>query len=236
MSLGVAVVRFPGSNCETETVRALAETLPGWRVELVDHGREDLGAFDAVVLPGGFSYGDYLRAGAIAARAPVRSGVARAAAAGKPVIGICNGFQLLQELRLLPGALVRNATLRFFCGDVHVRAEGRPSALTCALERGAAYRLPVAHGEGCFWAGDEEMARLEDRGQVVLRYCDAGGRVAEAANPNGSRGAVAGVANERGNVVGLMPHPERNADSLTGDGAGRAFFRSLASFCEGIAA
>lgn len=236
MSLGVAVVRFPGSNCETETVRALEQTLSGSRVELIDHWRDDLSSFDAAVLPGGFSYGDYLRAGAIAARTPVRKAIQRFAAEGKPVIGICNGFQQLQELGLLPGALMRNRNLRFFCGTVHLRAEGKPSALTCKLDRDAVYDLPVAHGEGCFWADDEELARLEDNGQVVLRYCDASGELDEASNFNGSRGAVAGVANDRGNVVGLMPHPERNADPLIGNACGQDFLRSLAGFCEGAVA
>jgi len=233
MSLSVGVVRFPGTNCETETVRALGSTLADARVELLDHRRGDLADLDAVVLPGGFSYGDYLRAGAIAARAPIGAAVRRFAAAGGVVVGICNGFQQLQELGLLPGALIRNRTLRFFCGDVHLRPEGRPSAVTCELDRGAVYRIPVAHGEGCFWAEDEDLKRLEDRGQIVLRYCDAQGVVDDGANPNGSLGQVAGVANEGGNVVGMMPHPERNADRLTGNGDGRVFFRSLAAFCAG---
>ena len=233
MSLGVAVVRFPGSNCETETVRAFADTVPGSQVELVDHRRDDLSAFDAVILPGGFSYGDYLRAGSIAARAPIGAAIERFAAAGKPVVGICNGFQQLQELGLLPGALLRNRTLRFFCGTVHLRAEGRPSAATCALDRDTVYNLPVAHGEGCFWAEEDELARLQDAGQVVLRYVDGAGKPTPEANPNGSLAAIAGVANERGNVVGLMPHPERNADHLTGDGGGRDVFRSVAAFCAG---
>ncbi len=233
MSLSVGVVRFPGTNCETETVRALGETLPGARVELVDHGRDDLADLDAVVLPGGFSYGDYLRAGAIAVRSPIGAAVRRFAAAGGVVVGICNGFQQLQELGLLPGALIRNRTLRFFCGDVHLRPEGRPSAVTCELDRNAVYRIPVAHGEGCFWVEDAELEGLEDRGQIVLRYCDAGGALADGANPNGSRGHVAGVANDGGNVVGMMPHPERNADEVTGNGDGRAFFHSLAAFCAG---
>ena len=236
MSLGVAVVRFPGSNCETETVRALEQTLSGSRVELIDHLRDDLAEFDAVVLPGGFSYGDYLRAGAIAARTPNRKALERFAADGKPVIGLCNGFQQLQELGLLPGALLRNTSLKFFCGTVHLRPEGRPSAVTCALDRSRIYNLPVAHGEGCFWADDEEMARLEENGQIVLRYCDESGAVDETGNPNGSRGGVAGVANEQGNVVGMMPHPERNSDPLVGDAGGQDFFRSVAAFCAGGAA
>ncbi|MEM7351203.1 MAG: phosphoribosylformylglycinamidine synthase I [Acidobacteriota bacterium] len=231
--MGVAVVRFPGSNCETETVRACQETIADSRVELVDHLRDDLASFDAVILPGGFSYGDYLRAGAIAARAPISGAIERFAASGKPVLGICNGFQQLQELGLLPGALMRNRSLRFFCGTVHLRAEGKPSAATCALDRDAIYDLPVAHGEGCFWADDDELARLEEAGQVVFRYVDSAGELADDANPNGSCGAIAGIANERGNVVGLMPHPERNADALAGNGCGREVFRSLATFCAG---
>ena len=232
MSLRIGVVRFPGTNCETETVRALRRTLPGSEVELLDHRRDDLTGFDAAVLPGGFSYGDYLRAGSIAARAPIGGAVRRLAAQGAAVVGICNGFQQLQELGLLPGALVRNRTLRYVCATANVRAGGRPSAVTCGLDQGAVYRIPIAHGEGCFWADDEELRRLEERGQIVLRYCDAGGAAGDEANPNGSRGNVAGVANEAGNVVGMMPHPERNADSLVGDGDGAHFLRSLARFCE----
>lgn len=238
MSLAVAVVRFPGTNCESETVRALEETLPDSRVEIVDHRRSDLDGFDAVVLPGGFSYGDYLRTGAIAGRAPIGAAVRRFAESGGAVVGICNGFQQLQELGMLPGALVRNRNLRYFCGDVHLRTAGRPSAVTCELDSGAVYRIPVAHGEGCFWADDAELERLEENGQIVLRYCDESGASDDRANPNGSRGHVAGICNPAGNVVGLMPHPERNADRLvgagrlTGRGDGAAFFRSLARFCE----
>ena len=233
MGLRIGVVRFPGTNCETETVRALSQTLPWSEVELLDHRREDLAGFDAAVLPGGFSYGDYLRAGSIAARAPIGGAVRRFAAGGGVVVGICNGFQQLQELGLLPGALVKNRTLRYVCATVQVRAGGRPSAMTCGLDPDAVYRIPIAHGEGCFWADDRELRRLEERGQIVLRYCDAGGEASDDANPNGSRGHVAGVANETGNVVGMMPHPERNADRLVGNGDGAHFLRSLARFCNG---
>ncbi len=236
MSLRVGVVRFPGTNCETETVSALRRCIAGSEVELLDHRRADLTGFDAVILPGGFSYGDYLRAGAIAGRTPIGSAIRRFAAGGGVVVGICNGFQQLQELGLLPGALVRNKTLRYFCGDTHLRVEGRPSAATCALSRDSVYRIPVAHGEGCFWTDDAELARLEEQGQIVLRYTDAEGGFDDRANPNGSRGHVAGVANERGNVVGMMPHPERNADPQVGNADGRHVFRSLARFCGGAAA
>jgi phosphoribosylformylglycinamidine synthase I len=148
------------------------------------------------------------------------------------VLGICNGFQQLQELGLLPGALIRNRSLRFFCGMVHLRPVGRPSAATCLLDSAAVYRLPIAHGEGCFWAEDDELKRLEDRGQIVLRYCARDGRLLDQANPNGSLGLVASVCNEQGNVVGMMPHPERNADRLQGSGDGAIFLRSLAAFCK----
>jgi phosphoribosylformylglycinamidine synthase subunit PurQ / glutaminase len=236
MSLAVGVVRFPGTNCETETVRAVRDTVPGSRVEVLDHRRTDLAGFDAVILPGGFAYGDYLRAGAIAARAPIGEAVRAFGRAGGVVVGFCNGFQQLQELGMLPGALIKNRTLRYVCATVHLRAEGRPSAATCALDRDAVYEIPIAHGEGCFWADDDELRRLEDEGQIVLRYCDAGGDCGAAANPNGSRGHVAGVANAAGNVVGMMPHPERNADSLVGNADGAHVFRSLAAFCNGGAA
>ncbi len=236
MSLTVGVVRFPGTNCETETVRAVGDTLPGSRVEILDHRRTDLAGFDAVILPGGFSYGDYLRAGAIAARAPIGAALRAFAGGGGVVVGICNGFQQLQELGMLPGALIRNHTLRYVCATVHLRVGGRPSAATAALEPGRVYQIPIAHGEGCFWADDDDLKRLEDRGQIVLRYCDAGGESGDDSNPNGSRGHVAGIANGDGNVVGMMPHPERNADPLVGNGDGVDFLRSLAIFCDRRAA
>jgi phosphoribosylformylglycinamidine synthase len=231
MSLEVAVVRFPGTNCETETVRAVRETIPGSRAEVVDHRRTDLDGFDAVILPGGFAYGDYLRAGAIAARAPIGEAIRKFGRDGGVVVGFCNGFQQLQELGMLPGALIRNHTLHYVCTTVHLRAEGRPSAATCTLDRDAVYQIPIAHGEGCFWADDDELRRLEDQGRIVLRYCDAGGECGDDANPNGSRGHVAGVANRAGNVVGMMPHPERNADRLVGNADGAQVFRSLAAYC-----
>lgn len=236
MSLEVGVVRFPGTNCETETVRAVRDTIPGSHVEILDHRRTDLAGFDAVILPGGFAYGDYLRAGAIAARAPIGAAVREHARAGGVVVGFCNGFQQLQELGMLPGALILNRTLRYVCATVHVRAEGRASAATCALDRDAVYQIPIAHGEGCFWADDDELRRLEDNGQIVLRYCGADGECGDDVNPNGSRGHVAGVANADGNVVGMMPHPERNADPLVGNGDGAQVLRSLAAFCSGGAA
>ena len=231
MSLAVGVVRFPGTNCESETVRVLRDIISGSRVEILDHRRTDLDGFDAVVLPGGFSYGDYLRAGAIAGRAPIGDAIRAFANDGGVVVGFCNGFQQLQELGMLPGALIRNSTLRYICTDVSLRAEGRASALTCSLDRDAVYRIPIAHGEGCFWADDAELARLENNGQVVLRYCDTEGTSSDSSNPNGSRGHIAGIANEDGNVVGMMPHPERNADPLVGNADGAQFFRSLATFC-----
>jgi phosphoribosylformylglycinamidine synthase I len=234
MSLRIGVVRFPGTNCETETVRALQQSIVGACVELVGHQQIDVGDHDAIVLPGGFSYGDYLRAGAIATRAPVGAAIRRFARAGGVVLGICNGFQQLQELGLLPGALIRNHNLRFFCGMVHLRPAGRRSAATWLLDPVAVYRLPIAHGEGCFWAEDDELKRLEDRGQIVLRYCTPDGRLSDRANPNGSLGLVAGVCNEQGNVVGMMPHPERNAEPLQGNGDGATLFQSLAAFCREV--
>ncbi len=231
MSLEVGVVRFPGTNCETETVRAVRDTIPSSHVEILDHRRTDIARFDAVILPGGFAYGDYLRAGAIAARAPIGDAVRAFARDGGVVVGFCNGFQQLQELGMLPGALILNQTLHYVCATVHLRVEGRPSAATCALDSGTVYQIPIAHGEGCFWADDEEIRSLEDHGQIVLRYCDANGDCSDESNPNGSRGHIAGICNQAGNVVGMMPHPERNADPLVGNADGVHIFRSLASYC-----
>jgi phosphoribosylformylglycinamidine synthase len=190
------------------------------------HDDQSLSGIDAVVLPGGFSYGDYLRSGAIASTAAIMPGVRAHAAAGKPVLGICNGFQILTEAGLLPGALIRNASLRFRCVETRVRVESSVSAFTSMLPKGTILRLPIAHGEGAYFADSATLASLEASGRVVFRYCDADGRINEAANPNGSIAGVAGIANRTGNIVGMMPHPERASESLLGSADGRRVFES----------
>ena len=221
----VAVVRFPGSNCDDDVAHVWNHVVIGAGARFAWHKDADLGPCDAVVLPGGFSYGDYLRAGAVAAHAPVMAAVRRFAAAGGPVLGICNGFQILCEAGLLDGALTRNASLHFECRDVHVLVEGRPTPWTAAIPAGRVLRLPIAHAEGRYL--HPEVARLEEEGRVVFRYVDADGDDVPSANPNGSQNGVAGVCNLAGNVLGLMPHPERASEPILGGTDGRLLFDSL---------
>ena len=227
MSCGVIV--FPGSNCDHDALRAV-EQLTGRAAKRLWHKDRDLAGVDRVILSGGFSYGDYLRSGALARFSPIMEEVARFAERGGPVLGICNGFQILCEAGLLPGALTRNASLQFACRDVHVRIESTDSTLTRGLAARTVLRLPIAHADGNFTldSGDSgALATLEDRGQVLLRYCDPGGEVTADSNPNGSLGNIAGLRNARGNVTGLMPHPERALEpllpSLDGEPLLRAF-------------
>jgi len=229
--MNISVIQFPGSNCDDDVLHVLAHVVPGSSARKVWHKDGALGACDAVVVPGGFSYGDYLRAGAMAAHSPILAAVKRFAEAGGPVLGICNGFQILCEARLLDGALLRNASLRFECRDVHVVVEGRPTPFTSALPAGRLLRMPIAHAEGRYVPEDAE--RLEREGRVVFRYVDAGGGATAAANPNGSVANIAGVTNAAGNVVGLMPHPERASESILGGTDGRALFESLAAHLAG---
>lgn len=223
----VAVVTFPGSNDDRDTVRALeflgGEAVPVW------HRDPELAPVDAVVLPGGFSYGDYLRAGAIARFAPVMAAVRDFAMAGGPVVGTCNGFQILCEAGLLPGALIRNRSLRFVCRWVHVRVETSASPLTATLTPGQVLELPVKHGEGQFVAGPADLARIEGEGLVVLRYCGPDGALSEEHNVNGSAGSIAAVRNRAGNVVGLMPHPEHAVDPDLGPTSGQLLIECLLS-------
>jgi len=222
----IAIVVFPGSNGDHDALYALGEVL-GQRAELVWHTQTDLSQYDLVVIPGGFSYGDYLRAGAIARFSPVMGALTRYADAGGWVLGICNGFQVLTESHLLPGALMRNGELSFACRWVHVRVEPSLSALLSGVAPGTVWRLPIAHGEGRYFAGPEALEELDRNGQVVLRYCAPDGSLDPAVNPNGSSDAIAGVCNPQGNVLGLMPHPERAAESILGCDDGRRFLQAL---------
>jgi phosphoribosylformylglycinamidine synthase len=223
----VAVVRFPGSNCDLDTLRAAEQE--GADAYFVWHRDADLKGADVVVLPGGFSYGDYLRSGAIARFSPVMQAVQRHADAGGPLLGICNGFQILCEAHLLPGALLRNAGLTFVSKPVDVIVERTETPFTSDYELGARLRLPVAHGEGRFVAPPDMLRELEAEGRVVLRYVAATERSPYQANPNGSVNHIAGICNAAGNVVGIMPHPERAADRLLGLTGGSGFFTSMVS-------
>jgi len=223
----VAVVRFPGSNCEPEACRAVVRA--GGEAFYVWHRDADLSGADAVILPGGFSYGDYLRSGAIARFSPIMDAIRRHAAQGGPVLGVCNGFQILCEAGLLPGALARNAGLKYLSRPVDVRIERNDTAFTSAYEVGEVIRIPIGHGEGRFVASEEILNELETGRQVVLRYAGSG-RADAPGNPNGSVRDIAGICNREGNVVGMMPHPERLAEAVLGSDAGHRVFTSLVAW------
>ncbi|KAF0209369.1 MAG: phosphoribosylformylglycinamidine synthase subunit PurQ [Actinomycetota bacterium] len=220
------VVIFPGSNCEQDVIHA-ANTL-GYEAEFVWHGSTDLSGFDAIVLPGGFSYGDYIRCGAVARFSPVMAEVIRFAGRGGPVLGICNGFQILAEAHLLPGALLRNRGLKFICREATLKVE--PSICQWLDEpAGTLLRIPINHNEGNYICDEETLARLNGNGQVVLRYCEPDGTRADGGSaPNGALDDIAGICNERGNVFGLMPHPERVVDPAVGGTDGAAIFTAIA--------
>ncbi|MGQ0561546.1 MAG: phosphoribosylformylglycinamidine synthase subunit PurQ [Gemmatimonadota bacterium] len=226
MSVRMAIVTFPGSNCDYDCFKA-AE-LVGMEPRFVWHREASIGAADVVVLPGGFSYGDYLRAGAIARFSPIMQDVVRFASSGRPVLGICNGFQILCEAGLLPGALVRNASLKFESKSVFMRVENSETIYTSEYEDGDVLRVHIAHGMGNYVADQAVLETLESENRVVFRYVDADGVETDAANPNGSLHNIAGIINAQGNVLGLMPHPERSMEALLGGGAdGRGIFESL---------
>jgi phosphoribosylformylglycinamidine synthase I len=221
-----AVAVFPGSNCDVDAYRALHDVL-GRAVAYLWHRETDLSGFDGVILPGGFSYGDYLRPGAIARFAPLMEEVVRFAGQGGMVLGICNGFQLLTEAGLLPGALLRNRDLTFICDTVPVRVENADTVFTRRCQAGQVLRLPIAHGDGNYAVDAATLAVMERRGQVILRYCAPGGTADEQHNPNGSVANIAGVINEQGNVAGMMPHPERAAEELLGGTDGLYILQSM---------
>jgi len=215
MKFGVIV--FPGSNCDHDAFYAVSSNL-GEKAEFIWHDSAKLGDVDAVILPGGFSYGDYLRCGAIAKFSPVMAAVKRFAADGGLVLGVCNGFQILVEAGLLPGALIRNRGLRFVCRDVHLRTETTNSPFTAAAQKGEILRMPIAHGEGCYYADERTLDELEAEDRVVFRYLD---------NPNGSLRDIAGVLSRERNVMGMMPHPERATEALMGSSDGLTLFESM---------
>jgi phosphoribosylformylglycinamidine synthase I len=215
MKFGVIV--FPGSNCDHDAFYAVSQNL-GHKAEYIWHDSASVGDVDAVILPGGFSYGDYLRCGAIAKFSPVMKAVKQFAAAGGLVMGVCNGFQILVESGLLPGALIQNRSLKFICRDVHLRVETTNSPFTSSAERGEILRVPIAHGEGCYYADDRTLDELEAEDRVLFRYLD---------NPNGSLRDIAGILNRERNVMGMMPHPERAADPLMGSTDGLTVLASV---------
>ncbi len=221
-----AVIVFPGSNCDRDMQVALA-AVTGTAPVMVWHRDTELPKVDLIAVPGGFSYGDYLRAGAMAAHSPIMAEVRKRAETGVAVLGVCNGFQILTEAGLLPGVLMRNASLRFVCRDVYLRVENARAPFTGRYREGAVVRVPVAHHDGNFFADASTLARIEGEGLVSFRYATALGTVAPEANPNGSLHNIAGIRNEKGNVLGMMPHPERLADPMLGGTDGRALFESL---------
>jgi phosphoribosylformylglycinamidine synthase len=224
--MNFAVLQFPGSNCDQDVVHVLRHVL-GHEARLLWHKESSLGEADAVLVPGGFSYGDYLRTGAIARFSPVMGAVQTFAANGGLVLGICNGFQILCEAGLLPGALIRNRSLQFRCEHVFLKTATTDSPFTSRVPAGKLLRLPIAHGEGCYFADDQTLARLQANNQVLWHYVDAQGEATEAANPNASVQNIAGVCNEQRNVAGLMPHPERASEPVLGCADGRLVFESM---------
>jgi phosphoribosylformylglycinamidine synthase len=225
-SMKFGIVLLPGSNCDHDAFH-VASTVVGADAEMLWHKDTDLKGADCIIVPGGFSYGDYLRAGALAKFAPIMESIRDHAAKGGLVLGICNGFQVLTEVGLLPGALMRNQHLRFICRDVHLRVETTATPFTAAMSEGQVMRTPIAHGEGNFFADDRTLDELEANGQVVFRYCDADGNVTAASNPNGAARNIAGVCNRGRNVLGMMPHPERCSEEVLGNADGLGVFKSI---------
>ncbi len=224
MRFGIVV--FPGSNCEHD-VYHVAKHLLGEEARFLWHKDLSFNGVDCIVLPGGFAHGDYLRGGSMACYSPIMAAVGEFARRGGMVLGICNGFQILTEAHLLPGALVRNSRLKYICRDLYLRVERQDTPFTARVKQGTVVKMPVGHGEGCFYATEEVLRELEQNRQVVFRYCDAAGEVTAESNPNGSLHAIAGICNERGNVVGLMPHPDRCAEEVLGNVQGRRIFDSI---------
>jgi phosphoribosylformylglycinamidine synthase len=221
------VIIFPGSNCDHDAYHVISKHV-GQPVDFIWHKETDLSGFDAVIIPGGFSYGDYLRAGALARFSPVMKAVKEFAVGGGLVMGICNGFQILCEAHLLPGALMRNRGLHFICEHVNIRVETSETPFTNRLQQGTVLNIPIAHAEGNYVCDDATYDELLRERRIIFRYCDTDGRATDAANPNGARGNIAGICNRERNVLGLMPHPERACEGLLGSQDGRGIFQSLA--------
>ena len=232
MKFGVVV--FPGSNCDHDAYHVISKHV-GQPVDFIWHRDTDLRSYDAVIIPGGFSYGDYLRAGALARFSPVMNSVKDFAAKGNLVLGICNGFQILCEAGLLPGALIRNRGLHFVCEHVNVRVESVNTPFTNELKAKGVLSMPIAHADGNFVCDDSTLDELRREDRIVFRYCDRNGELTDAANPNGSRDNIAGICNRERNVMGLMPHPERACEDLLGSSDGRDVFRSLAGTLAAVA-
>ena len=225
------IIVFPGSNCDHDCYHVIRHVFDQ-ECEFVWHEEKNLDGFDCIILPGGFSYGDYLRTGAIARFSPVMKAVEKLASEGKPIMGICNGFQILVEAGLLPGALIKNASLRFVCKWVNIRVENTNTPFTHLMGRGDVLRIPIAHGEGNYFANQDDIKRLNENSAVVFRYCDEKGKITSESNPNGSTENIAGICNARGNVLGMMPHPERCSEEIVGGEDGRTIFESLISWSE----
>lgn len=221
-----AVIVFPGSNCDQDCWNVLHDVAKV-DVEYVWHKQKDLPKVDLVVLPGGFSYGDYLRTGAIAKYSPIMKAVVEHARQGRTVIGICNGFQILLEAGLLPGAMLRNKSLRFICKHVYLRTENTQTMFTNKFKQKELLNIPIAHGEGNYYCDKETLKRLQGNGQIVFRYASEDGKVNDASNPNGSLDSIAGIVNEAGNVLGMMPHPERASEEILSSTSGRAIWESV---------
>ncbi|MEO1282568.1 MAG: phosphoribosylformylglycinamidine synthase subunit PurQ [Pseudomonadota bacterium] len=225
----VSIIVFPGSNCDRD-VKVAFERVTGANVQMVWHGDSTVPASEIIVLPGGFSYGDYLRCGAMAAHSPIMRDVVAKAKSGTPVLGICNGFQMLLETGLLPGALMRNASLKFICRDVHLTCENTKTPFTSTYRSGETIRIPVAHHDGNYFADEDTLNRLENDGRVVFRYSDVSGNVTPAANPNGSQHNIASICSSDSRILGMMPHPERLYEPALGGTDGRRIFESAALF------
>lgn len=232
MKFGVIV--FPGSNCDHDAYHVISKHV-GQPVDFIWHRETNLKSYDAVIIPGGFSYGDYLRAGALARFSPVMNSVKEFAAKGGLVLGICNGFQILCESGLLPGALIRNRDLHFICEHIYVKTINNETPFTGELEKGSVLRIPIAHAEGNYVCDDATLEELKRENRIIFQYCDAQGNITEEANPNGARENIAGICNRERNVLGMMPHPERACEDLLGSSDGRDVFRSLAGTLAAIA-
>ena len=224
MKFGVVI--FPGSNCDHDCYYAI-ESVIGKPVEFVWHQDTSVKGFDAIILPGGFAYGDYLRTGALAKFSPVMRAIGEFANKGGLVYGICNGFQILTEARLLPGALLRNVTMKYICKFLYLRTETTDTPYTNLLKKGQLLHVPVGHGEGNFFADQNTLNRIEDNAQVIFRYADAEGRITKEANPNGSLNNIAGIVNDKRNVFGMMPHPDRSSEAILGSADGKLIFESM---------